>query len=130
MHFITNIDFSELKKAAEVGSKNIDSYEYYIGLAMAVVALVLGYAALKTKQQSDRYADILLRHKHTQELYSTVGWEHLQMVQRDSSARAGIPANLSAHNPNRLFVVIDASQDNNADKNLSLSPQDVLRLDV
>lgn len=97
MKFMTHIDFAELRKAAEKGSQKIDSYDYYVGLGMAVVALILGHLALKIQQQSAQYTDILLRHKHAGELQN----------QLQKPGRA-----LSASNPNRMFPVINNSVQN------------------
>jgi hypothetical protein len=66
MLFITHLDFSELREAARNGNKNIQEYDYYIGLTVAGVAVVLGYTALKIQQRSERYQDVLIRQKHYQ----------------------------------------------------------------
>jgi hypothetical protein len=94
MKFMTYIDFSELRDAAEKGSKKIDSYDYYLGLGMAVVALILGHLALKIQQQTAHYTDILLRDRHAKELQN--------QVQEPATS-------LAASNPNRMFPMINTS---------------------
>ncbi len=95
MKFITKIDFSELKKAAEKGSQNINTHEYYLGIAMAGLALFLGFAALKFQQKNDHYKNILLRHQHAQELLAL---ENLSNEPNENSL---------ANNRNRMFAVIN-----------------------
>lgn len=101
MDFVTQIDFSELREAARSGSKSLEEYDYYIGIAAAASALLLGYFALKTNQKANYYSDILLRHKYYRELL------------RGDSFNASLPVSCAEHNispnsetslnPHRLF---------------------------
>lgn len=65
---ITRVDFSQLRDGARLGSEELNEYDYYIALWIAALACILGYLALKTNQQYTHYADVLLRHKYSEEL--------------------------------------------------------------
>ena len=116
MKFITKIEFTELRNAAVLGSKKIDAYDYNIGLAMAVVAFILGHLALKIQQQNDLYTDILARQKLFQEWQQfahSISVEPVASITKASTA-------LLASNPNRMFVVAINSQDNSTPRDVEM----------
>jgi hypothetical protein len=111
MHFVTKIDFLELREAARQGSRNIENYDYYIGISIAGVALILGYLALKAEQYSEHYNDILLRNKHYRQLQPQLKEredtiltlrEQIQTLQLESSTRLTIQPSVGA-SPHSLF---------------------------
>lgn len=68
MKFITSLDLSELERASRQGSDKINASYYYLGLSMAVMAVILGFIALKMQQQTMRYKEILVSEEHNKDL--------------------------------------------------------------
>lgn len=63
MQFLTEIDFSILRKAAVAGSQSLQDNEYRFAIGVAVVSLFVSYTALKAWQKGDYYQTLLLRNK-------------------------------------------------------------------
>lgn len=111
MDFITTIGFSELRAGATQGGERVEDYDYYIGLGLAGGALILGYIALKAKQQVDHYKDISDRNKHYLELQPQLKDRddiilslkaQIQAPQLEASTREPFPPNVGA-SPHGLF---------------------------
>lgn len=112
---VTLIDFSELKKAAQQGGEDVAAHDYYIAIAIAAVALVLGYFALKTKQAKERCRNLITQHENNALFFSritqqnpTVAIEWPNQTATDNKEKQQLGVH-SQSNRNLLFTSLESS---------------------